>query len=138
MENHDCRSNFRLVIVQPCRGLSTGAVFKAWHEAAAPERPDTDAALRALKTGDLNLLCASIRNVLQPVSEALRPEIGEAIRLLKDRGAVTALMTGSGSAVFGVFRSAAAAAPAAETLSRQWRSVFLCHTQTDSVRISAE
>ena len=82
LESHDCRSSFWLVVVQPCRGLSTGDVFSAWHAAGAARRPDTDRALAALETGDLDTLCASIANVLQPVSEGLRPPIGDAIRAL--------------------------------------------------------
>lgn len=138
LEDHSCRSNWWLIIIQPCRGLSTGEVFSAWHAGAAPERPDTEGALRALETGDLDLLSRSLRNVLQPVSVQMRPAIGDAILALKERGAATALMTGSGSAVFGVFRSGRQARTAFPPLRQRWRSTFLCHSQSDSVRITEE
>lgn len=138
LEDHDCRSNYWLIIIQPCPGLSTGQVFSLWHESAPSDRPDTDQALQALETGDLNLLCASIGNVLQPVSEKLRPEIAEACACLKDEGALAARMTGSGSAVFGVFRSSIAAEKAFHRISGRYKTVFLCHTQHDSVRLMEE
>ena len=82
MEDHDCCYSYWLIVIQPCPGLSTAQVFSLWHESAPADRPDTDKALQALETGDLNLLCSSIGNVLQPVSEKLRPEIGEACNVL--------------------------------------------------------
>ncbi len=138
MENHICRYSYRLVLVQPARGLSTKEVFQAWEESSCSYHPDTASALSALESGNLSLLSKSIRNVLQPVSVAMRPEIGESIRLLMESGACVALMTGSGSAVFGVFRLAKDAEAACQTLRRRWRSVFLCHTQSDSIRIKEE
>ena len=65
-------------------------------------------------------------------------EIAEACALLKAEGALAARMTGSGSAVFGVFRSPSAAEKAFQRISPRYRSVFLCHTQHDSVRIMEE
>ena len=53
-------------------------------------------------------------------------------------GAATARMTGSGSAVFGVFRNAAAAEKAYKALAPSEKNIFLCHTQHDSLRILDE
>ena len=138
MEDHDCCYSYWLIVIQPCPGLSTAQVFSLWHESAPADRPDTDKALQALETGDLNLLCSSIGNVLQPVSEKLRPEIGEACNVLISEGAQAARMTGSGSAVFGVFRSPAVAEKAYKRIAARYKTVFLCHTQHDSVRIMEE
>ena len=138
MENHECLYSYWLIIIQPCPGLSTGQVFSLWHDSVPADRPDTDKALLALETGDLNLLCDSIGNVLQPVSEKLRPEIAGACAALLDEGAQASRMTGSGSAVFGVFRSPAVAEKAYHRISARYKTVFLCHTQHDSVRIMEE
>ena len=138
MEDHECRSNYWLIVIQPCPGLSTGQVFSLWHESAPADRPDTDNALQALENGDLNLLCNSIENVLQPVSEKLRPEIAEACAALVSEGAQAARMTGSGSAVFGVFRSPYVAEKAYHRIASRYKTAFLCHTQHDSVRIMEE
>ena len=138
LESHDCRYNYWMVVIQPCPGLSTAQVFGLWHQSAPACRPDTEKALHALETGSLAALCEHIGNVLQPVSESLRPEIVRACEALSGSGASFAGMTGSGSAVFGVFRSSAAAGSAFRKLSPAYRTIFLCHTQHDSVRIMSE
>ncbi len=138
LESLRCEHNYWLIIIQPCPGLSTAQVFSLWQPSGRFSRPDTDNALFALQSGDLPAFCGCIANVLQPVSESLRPEIAVACDDLNRHGAVTALMTGSGSAVFGVFRSSAAAEKAYRILSGTYRTIFLCHSQHDSLRVSQE
>lgn len=133
MESLPCGRNYELVVIQPCEGLSTGAVFRAYHEQEAVRRPDTDAAQRALKAGDTALLSRSLGNVLQPVSEVMRPEIREAIGMLTQCGAEVALMTGSGSAVFGVFGQAGTADKAYETLQEHYAGLWRCKTCAESL-----
>ncbi len=128
-----CAAMMPLCVIQPCEGLSTGAVFKAYHLDASPARPDTASAMEALQTGNLPQLSVSLGNVLQGVSETMRPAIGEAIAMLRAEGAVTAWMTGSGSAVFGVFASDDAAKKAAEHLSKRYDRCWACSTCMDSV-----
>ena len=138
LESHEYTANYWLIIIQPCGGLSTGAVFNLWKQNAPSSGPDTEAALLALQTGNLPLLAENIGNVLQPVAEALRPEIGRACRKLEEAGSVVARMTGSGSAVFGVFRSNDIAKKAFNVLSHTEKTIFLCHTQHDSLRLISE
>ena len=138
LESHECPHNYWLVIIQPCPGLSTAQVFSLWHDSVSLRRPDTGKALSALIAGDFQTLCNEIGNVLQPVSETLRPEIIRACSILSQNGASRSLMTGSGSAVFGVFRSSSDAKKAYLNLSSLYRSIFLCHTQHDSLRIMEE
>ena len=138
LENFENKYNYWLVVIQPCAGLSTAKVFSLWKEETPSSRPDTDAALSALETGDFSFLCGSIGNVLQPVASRLRPEIEKACDALLREGASAARMTGSGSAVFGVFRNAAAAEKAFKILAPSVKNIFLCHTQHDSLRILDE
>ena len=135
LEDHECMNSYWLIIIQPCTGLSTAQVFSLWEASSPADRPDNEKALLALKTGNLQMLCDNIGNVLQPVSESLRPEIVRACAALTGEGAMCARMTGSGSAVFGVFRSPVTAKKALAKLSPCYRTVFLCHTQHDSLRI---
>ena len=133
MENLPCKRSFPLVVVQPCRGLSTGTVFQAYHSAGESRRPDTEVARLALERGDLPMLSAALANVLEPVSREMRPEIGQAVEVLQAAGASAALMTGSGSAVFGVFDEPAQASRAARGLQGRWRGVWRCATCRDSL-----
>lgn len=138
LEDRECAINYRLLIFQPCRALSTKAIFETYHESVNPSRPDTENVLRALAEGNASLLSASVGNVLQAVSAARCPEITEAVQALKDYGAFAACMTGSGSAVYGAFRSETAAEKAKNALSCKYRDIFLCHTQADSIRVMEE
>ena len=133
MENLPCKRSFPLVVVQPCRGLSTGAVFQAYRAAGETRRPDTEAACLALEGGNVSGLSAALANVLEPVSREMRPEIGQAVEALLASGASAALMTGSGSAVFGVFDEPAQASRAARGLQGRWRAVWRCATCRDSL-----
>ena len=129
-----------LVAFQPCRGLSTKEVFSALHEEGIDpdDRPDNDAAQRALAAGDVRLLGRSMGNVLEPVSRRLRPQLDEAIRAIEASGALGARMTGSGSAVFGVYAHAGACKRAAQQLSQAYPACRMMHTADCGVVITRE
>lgn len=119
-----------IVAFQPCRGLSTKEVFTSLHEDGIcdEDRPDNETAQRALETGDVRLLGRSLGNVLEPVSRRLRPDIDKAIRDIEAAGAVRARMTGSGSAVFGVFLHAGACRKAAQELQKTYPTCRMMRT----------
>jgi 4-diphosphocytidyl-2-C-methyl-D-erythritol kinase len=133
MENLPCGHNWPLVVIQPCEGLSTKEIFTAYHEGVVDVRPDNATAALALAKGDTQALSTSMANVMQPVSEARRPGIHEAIVALMEWGAFAARMTGSGSAVFGAFANEASAERAYEALRPRWEHTFLCSTCEESV-----
>ena len=126
-----------LVAFQPCRGLSTKEVFTALHEQGIrdEDRPDNEAARRALECGNVRLLARSLGNVLEPVSRQMRPEIDRAIRAIEAAGAEGARMTGSGSAVFGVFRHAGLCQKAYQTLREAYPSCRMMRTAESGVVI---
>jgi len=138
MQSLPYRRDWELVVIQPCRGLSTGEVFTAYHEQESIPRPDTESARRALAEGDAALLARSLGNVLQGVSEEKRPEIREAIAALKEQGAFVSLMTGSGSAVFGVFEDRARADAARDALRLRWKRTWRCRTCKESMVFTYE
>lgn len=129
-----------LVAFQPCRGLSTREVFGALHDAGIDpaDRPDNDAAQRALAAGDVRLLGRSMGNVLEPVSRRMRPQIDEAIRAIEASGALGARMTGSGSAVFGVYAHAGACKRAAQMLGETYPTCRMMRTAECGVVILEE
>ena len=133
MQDLPCSQNWPLVVIQPCEGLSTKEIFTAYHEGVVTSRPNNDAASRALEEGDDCGLSAAMANVMQPVSEARRPGIAQAIRALREQGAFAAQMTGSGSAVFGTFEDAGRADAAFEVLRGLWERTFRCDTCMESV-----
>lgn len=124
-----------LVLLQPCGGLSTREVFSAFDacDPAALARPDTAAAQSALLRGDVSALGRAMGNVLEGVSASARPALQEAMRALEAAGAERAMMTGSGSVVYGAFHGCAAACVAARAVgalaaSRGWGRVWLARS----------
>ena len=138
LEDHSFRTSYWLLVIQPCKALSTRQIFSSWTSSDNHQHPGTDTVLKALEEGNPILLSSSIGNVLEPVSAAACPEIRQAITALQSAGAFAAQMTGSGSAVFGAFRSGVQAEKAYHALSGKYRTIHLCHTQNDSIRIVEE
>lgn len=70
-----------------------------------------------------------LKNDLQPYAEKVIPSITEKIDLLKNNGAETALMTGSGSGVFGLFLSKKARNVAYKMLKEKYGDrIYKVHT----------
>lgn len=124
-----------LVVTQPCQGLSTKEIFTAFDQTPVDLLPRrfTQAAQEALLCGDLRKLAQSMGNALEPVSAAIRPEIAQAVRALEEQGAPRAMMTGSGSAVYGLFEDEKTARQACEALRDRWEKSYVTKTAGESV-----
>lgn len=96
------------VIAKPAFGVSTAAAYAAVDN--APFLPATDAMQRALQTGDLFAVGAAMENRFAQVLRLA--EVDRLCDALKKKGALGACMTGSGSAVIGLFETKAAAGAA--------------------------
>ncbi len=124
-----------LVLVQPCEGLSTREVFSAFDRMDAPRlrHPDNAAAQDALLRRDLTALAPRWPTCCRP-SASPPPALTQAVQRAGRRpGAVRAMMTGSGSVVYGAFERcadavAAQAAMAALSAQRGWGRVWLART----------
>ena len=109
-------------VVMPGYGISTPEAFAAYDKVGSSVHPDCAAQEAAIRAGDLDAVCAAAGNALEECSGA---KDNEAIKAaLRENGAVTALMTGSGAAVFGVFRTEAEAKAAADALRARWPQVY--------------
>ena len=120
-------------VVMPDYGVSTPEACAAYDTVGSSTHPDCEAQEKAIRTGDLDAVCAAAGNALEECSGA---KDNEAIKaLLRAHGAVTALMTGSGAAVFGVFRDEAAARTAAAAAKRQWPQVYVAKPDRGGARV---
>ena len=108
-----------VVLAFPSFGVSTPDAY-AWFDAGQSSDRSPGAAHQHLDGAWLGRATPLINDLEAPVVER-HPEIGRLREALKERGAVMAAMSGSGSTVFGVFRSAAAAAAARRWLRRSGR-----------------
>ena len=120
-------------VVMPDYGVSTPEAFAAYDTVGSRTHPDCEAQEKAIRAGDLDAVCAAAGNALEECSGA---KDNEAIKtLLRAHSAVTALMTGSGAAVFGVFRDEAAARAAAAAAKRQWPQVYVAKPDRGGARV---
>ncbi|MDQ3346707.1 MAG: 4-(cytidine 5'-diphospho)-2-C-methyl-D-erythritol kinase [Acidobacteriota bacterium] len=117
-----------IVVVRPAFGVSTAEAY-AWYD------EDRTAGLKEPR--ELQFLpvpwpsrAAQMINDLEPPVVRRHPEITALKASLKEAGALAAAMSGSGSAVFGLFRSRPAAARCLKPLSKGGARVFLTRTLT--------
>lgn len=111
-----------LVLAKPAAGVSTRALFERIN--LPQPLPDTARAMAALSGGDVRALGLLLCNALQAEAEALVPEIGTLRQRLLALGALGASMTGSGSAVFGLFETSEAAAAACAAIAEEPACAF--------------
>ena len=121
-------------VVMPDYGVSTPEAFAAYDKVGSSVHPDCEAQEAAIRAGDLDAVCAAAGNALEECSGAKDTAAIKA--LLKEHGAVTALMTGSGAAVFGVFRDEASAHAAAQAARKRWRQVYLARPDRGGARVA--
>lgn len=95
----------RLVLAKPGRGASTAAIYEGYDRLPGPGECCVESVLDALHRGDLGDLARSVGNALAPVTKSLVPEVEEYEQGLRGGGALGAAMSGSGTAVYGVFDS---------------------------------
>lgn len=113
-----------IVIAQPRGGVSTAAAYAALDAAPIPRHPHHPAALAALDAGDLAGLCRQVYNVFEPATAV--PGVADIRRKMAAYHPLASQMTGSGSAVFGLFTDAAAAQACAAQLKKAFPVAFVC------------
>lgn len=114
-----------ILLVKPREGASTPAIFRTYDRLDPPvSQPDTDGLISGLATGSLPEIAACLGNVLE------RCVALEAIARIKqtmlEAGCLGTAMSGSGSAVFGIYESLADAKKAALCFDRESCWVTVC------------
>ncbi len=96
-----CKKDYVLGIVKPEFSCSTPAAYKAYDENPLPIMKNFDSFVSELSAG-----CENWGGEMYNVFEQLysNPKIDAITRIMRENGAVGSILTGSGSAVFGVFR----------------------------------
>ncbi len=121
------------VVVMPSIGVSTPEAFARYDQMGSSIHPDCAAQEKAVREEDLAAICAAAGNALEECSGAV--ETPHICQLLRQSGAITAQMTGSGSAVFGVFAQQAQAQAAAQVLEREYRQVYVARPDRGGARV---
>ena len=113
-----------IVICKPRFSIRTPELFAKIDGRRSRIHPDTDGLMNAMAEGDLDGLARRMYNVFEDVLPRRCSEIGTIKHALLDAGALGAVMSGTGSAVFGLFPDEEAARAAAEGLKARWRDCF--------------
>jgi 4-diphosphocytidyl-2-C-methyl-D-erythritol kinase len=117
----DCR----IVICKPSFAISTPELFSKINIEKIRLRPDTDGLIGALRKESLTGVARRMYNVFEDVLPKGTGAIGEIKEKLGDRGALGAAMTGTGSAVFGIFQDEKAASDAYDALKVSYSECYL-------------
>ncbi len=114
-----------VVVCKPDFGLPTPALFARADAVSLHTRPDIDGMRSALEQGDLRGVADRLCNVFEEVlPEDRRAEVFAIKGRLIELGAMNAAMSGSGPAVFGLFRDFQEAERCAAVLHRDYRETF--------------
>lgn len=122
-----------LVVAKPEESADTGAVYRLHDELPAEPGHSVLSVKEALRAGDLTALARSLGNDLARVTGDLVPEVAVLRERLLQLGALGAGMTGSGTAIYGIFETEDHARSAAGRISAPL--VFVCEPMTAGVEL---
>ena len=92
-----------VLVAKPGISVSTKTVYEKLDAKEIENHPDIDGVIAGLDEGDLKKIAASMGNVLEHVTITDYPIIEDIKTVMKEEGALNAMMSGSGPTVFGIF-----------------------------------
>jgi 4-diphosphocytidyl-2-C-methyl-D-erythritol kinase len=113
-----------LVVAKPLSSAHTGKIYRAYDKARMESSHSVGPVVSALRSGNIPDLASAIGNDLTPVTAGLVPEVDMLERTLLASGALGASMSGSGTAVFGIFDDAETAGIAKDTVAAPFIGVY--------------
>ena len=109
-------------IAKPEFSVSTPELYAAFDQAETIIHPNTKGMLKSLDQHDLMHVSGHVGNAMESLVSADHPEIQEIKTVMLDCGASGTAMTGSGSAVYGIFDSFDMAAMASMQLMEKYKT----------------
>lgn len=94
-----------ILLAKPRVSMPTPEAFKKFDAVKDAEHPDINSMIKNMEKGDLKAICQSMGNVLEPVTIKKHPVVGALKNEMTAMGALGALMSGSGTSVFGIFEN---------------------------------
>lgn len=94
-----------VLIGKPGINVSTKTAYENLKLDAVEKRPDIDGMIQDIQNKDLYSMTEKMVNVFEPGLMEKYPVIGEIRDFMEERGALKAMMSGSGPTVFGIFDS---------------------------------
>ena len=115
----------KIVVCKPAISISTPQLFSKIKCNKIKLRPDTQGIIKSLEEGSLNGVSQRMFNVFEDVIPNNAREIFGIKEKLLDFKALGAVMTGTGSAVFGVFDNDNEAQQAFDSLRKEYNECYL-------------
>lgn len=116
--------NCFIVVAKPEVCVNTAAAFKAFDEKKISCKSKSLSLVKAVENADIIAIADNISNVFEQVI-AIK-EIKDIKKIMHQNGALNQIMTGSGSAVFGIFNDEISADNCTQLLKTTIKDVFLC------------
>lgn len=107
-----------VLIAKPPISVSTKLVYEKLDSHEIEEHPDIDGIIAGLEAQDVKKVAACMGNVLEKVTIEEYPVIEEIKNVMKEEGALNAMMSGSGPTVFGIFDNKHLARKAADKIRK--------------------
>ena len=103
---------------KPGINVSTKTAYENLNLEGIGKHPDIDGLIGAIRNNDLYAMASRMENVFEPGIIRQYPVIGNIKNLMEEKGALKAVMSGSGPTVFGIFDNRDKMAAAARSLRK--------------------
>ncbi len=120
-----------IVVAKGSAGISTPEAYRKIDALEAPERIKTGRILKAIDEGRFMKKCSLCRNIFEEVAD--NRDVVDLKKHLSDGGAELALMSGSGSAVFGIFSDTKTALKCCRSLQQYYYYAEYCTAVTQGI-----
>ena len=120
-----------ILIAKPKMSISTKSAFGDFDKAASEMHPKTDEIIKGLHDGNLHEISVRLYNVLEDAVKSYYKELSKYKGIMLGCGALGSVMTGSGSAIIGIFTDKEKAEDAQKKFSRIKIKSFLTEPVND-------
>ncbi|MBR0535716.1 MAG: 4-(cytidine 5'-diphospho)-2-C-methyl-D-erythritol kinase [Clostridia bacterium] len=127
---------YTILIVKPQSSVSTKEAYAAVDALTDMKHPKNQQMLQLLSDGRWSSALKLCSNVFEQAIEI--PGRVDIKDICNKNGAAAACMTGSGSAVFGIFENAEDAQKAADILKDKFKEIYICAPSKQGVEILSE
>lgn len=122
-----------IILVKPWQGINTGESYRRFDQLGKEHSLNFEVWQEALSSLSIERVALLLSNDLEIGSQSILPEIADVKKSLMEAGCYNALMSGSGSAVFGIARSEAQAQDIAVSFKNKGYSVWVTKTITPNL-----
>lgn len=126
-----------LLLAKPAVSISTKEAYESLSLDAGIRHPDMDGCVKNLKDGNMKGFARKLENIFEPGIIADHPVILQLKRIMEEKGALAACMSGSGPTVYGMFSKLQDAVQARKQICEMYPDAYTCitdfHPQTPEI-----